>query len=265
MAFWVTYDHLGKLVLASAIWSFVSLTPVLLGASIALSGGSLATVGAAGLLTVLGLGVLGPAMGAGLASLVKQLIDSRDGELKTMFAGARTFGGRAITLSAGYFGATVCLITSVWFYAHRLGPSWAWLGYALSAAAVWALAFAALTALYAGPALLHKGGRAGVTLRLAAALVLDNPGMTLGLAVNVVAAVVIAFILTPLVAFLLPAWLVALRMSAYEMMARRYAASDLAQGLRESTEARRLRYEREDAEDDYLNRGLRDALFPWKG
>jgi hypothetical protein len=46
--------------------------------------------------------------------------------------------------------------------------------------------------------------------------------------------------------------LMAIVSSAYELLARTYAARDGAPPV-------------DDAHDDYLNRGFRDLIFPWKG
>ncbi len=264
MAFWVTYDHLGKLIVASFLWSVVALTPLLLGISLLVSGGPGMLLLAAPF-ALLSVAVLVPVMTAGMAALAKQLIDTRDGQLGTFFEGIRRYAGCAAALGAIYTIATICLASSVFFYSQRLGPSLSWLGYALSGLALWILAFGALTALYAFPALVQKNERPLTTLRLAAMLVLDNPGFSIGLALMTLFFVAISVLALPLAPFILPGWLVALVSSAYEMLARKYAAADAAQGLRETVEARRKRYEYENVHDDYLNRGLRDALFPWKG
>jgi hypothetical protein len=58
--------------------------------------------------------------------------------------------------------------------------------------------------------------------------------------------------------------------SAYEMLARKYAALEAHQaaeaaGAVPAAALSKADQIREDAKDDYLNRGFRDFLFPWKG
>ncbi|MDX9973114.1 MAG: hypothetical protein RBU21_09000, partial [FCB group bacterium] len=124
-----------------------------------------------------------------------------------------------------------------------------WLGFGLSALAAWALVFALLTALMVVPALVQKKERALATVKLAAALVLANPFFALGLAVQVLGFTLVAVVVTPLLPLLYGSVVVVLVSSAYEMLARKYAAPGAPP----------------DEDDDYLNRGFRDFLFPWKG
>ncbi|HNR30745.1 MAG TPA: hypothetical protein PKI11_07630 [Candidatus Hydrogenedentes bacterium] len=252
MTFWVVYDHLGKLLIVNVCCAVVLLGPVMLGLG-ALLGRDLAGALYVGLpLFGLTFGVLWPVLAAGLAHMVKELIETRDGTVGAFFAGLRLYGLRAAGMGLCLLFAACCLAGSAVFYAYRLRERAAWLGYGLSALALWGLLFVLLVSIMAMPALVQK--RAGVfaTLKLSALLVLDNPLFLLGLAPYFVL-LAVASLAPPAFAFLTPAVSVVLASSAYEMLSRKYAA----------IEARR-EVDFRDAEDDYLNRGLRDFLFPWK-
>jgi len=257
MAFWVTYDHLGKLLLANLFCALILLVPGYVAYAAALRGDPAAALLAGVGVAVLTLGVLLPVMAAGLAHLAKELIDTRDGSLRTFFTGMRRYAGRAAGLGLVYVLAAGCLVTSVWFYASRLGARIPWLGYALSALALWGLVFAGLTALLCIPALVQKGGGVWSTVKLSGLLVLDNPLFCVGLAIHV--AILGVFCLLPPVFLLLSmAPVMVLLSSGYEMLARKYAALEARGGA--GTEPAF-----DEDTDDYLNRGFRDFLFPWKG
>lgn len=244
MAFWVTYDHVGKLILANIVWFLGVAVPAAAGwAALGVS------PAVALLLFAVSLGVVHPALTVGIAHMVKTLIETRDGSLGDMFRGIRLYGRRAAAIGLLYLLGIVSLTTSMWFYAAKLRDSLPWLGFGLSALAAWALVFALLTALMVVPALVQKKAGALATVKLAAALVLANPFFALGLAAQVLGFTVVSVVFTPLVPLLYGSAVVVLITSAYEMLARKYAADEAPS----------------DEDDDYLNRGFRDFLFPWKG
>jgi len=261
MAFWVTYDHIGKLILCSLLWSIpVSLFVFLaLGAFATGQPNVIASVGIPCL--VLGFGVLMPILSAGMCHMVKILIDKRDGSVLDMFRGIRRFWLRAAGLGLAYVLIAACLVTSVWFYAVKLGGGLHWLGYTLSALALWALLFTALTALMAFPALVQKGEGLTATGKLSALLVLDNPLLMVGVLLQVVGIAAVSIAIPPVFFFLGGAMLWVLLSSVYELMSRKYAV--LAQDTAPSGQAPVLPVD--DEKDEYLNRGFRDFLFPWKG
>lgn len=271
MAFWVTYDHLGKLLVANLIASAMVLPPLMVAV------GAFAS-GAAGAWLMVGLpaatvavGVALPVAMAGIAHLAKELVDTKDGSLSTMVAGMRLYAVKAIGVGLTLWFAMLCLSCSVWFYASRGLPVAPWAAYGLSALALWALAFVMLTAMFALPALVQKKEGVRATIRLAALLVVDNPGFALGLAVQV-AAVSVMLIMPPVALLLYFSVVAVLLTSSYEQLARKYALRAYAEtGVRDEHALGRLpviqrngRYIVDDEHDDYLNRGLRDALFPWK-
>ena len=266
MAFWVTYDHLGKLIVASLIWVMPVALAGFLGWA-ALSTGDTATQVVAGIpALVLGFGVFLPVLSAGLAHMIKELIDTRDGSLGAFFVGIRLYWRRAAALGCVYAAVSACLVTSAWFYATKLRGTAPWLGYGIAGLAVWCLLFTLLTALLVIPALVQKKGSAAETLKLTALLVLDNPFFTMGLALQVIAVTAMAMVVAPVFFFLYGAVVLAMVSSAYEMLARKYAALETgAQGPLARKGGAAMTDDDADAKDDYLNRGVRDFLFPWKG
>ncbi len=269
MAFWVLYDHIGKLMIANLVWALTLLVPAGLLLTSLKSGvpGIMLTIGGPAALILFGL-VL-PLTTVGMAYMFKILIDSRDGSVADMFRGIRSYGGRAVAVGMLLFFAILCLCVSAWFYATRL-QSVPWVGFLVSALAVWCLVFVALMALLAMPALVQR--RAGVveTLKLTALLVLDNPLFCAGLAAQVLGVLVLC-VFPPVFIFFGGAAMVSLVSCAYEMLSRKYALRELNAG-RQPTAGSHLHTVSvdgvlvyDDQKDDYLNRGFRDFLFPWKG
>lgn len=262
MAFWLGYDHLGKLVvsnvLAMAVWFPMALVAYGFGRSGFMLGAGVAVVVAV---------VVWMVAAAGMAFMIKEWIDTRDGSLRGFFTGIRHFGKRAAALALLYCALAFVLLLNVWFYASRVGPSVPWLGYGMSALALWALAALALTAVLAVPALVQKQAGVWPTLKLTVLLVLDNPLFCVLLALHLVT-MVAACAAPPVLVFFSLGPQVALASAGYEMLARKYAALE-AQRVAQA-EGRRARTWPEclaamDAGDDYLCRGFQDLLFPWKG
>ena len=261
MAFWLAYDHLGKLLLVNILSSALCALPLMaaMAAVRHLSGAALPGVFlAAGMAAFLA----GSSCAVALAWMVRGFIETRDGSVVAFFAGLRTFALRGAALGLGYLLVGACLVSSVWFYASRVGAAHPVAGYGLSAIALWACVFLGLTALAAPPAMAHKNVGPVGAIKLAGLLVLDNPLFFAGLAVHAVL-IACAAVLVPvlLVCFAL-APLVVLQCAAYEMLARRYAAVEAARASRARAP---IRVDFDDANDDYLNRGFRDMIFPWKG
>jgi len=272
MAFWVTYDHLGKLIVVNLIWSLTFLIPLVFAVTAFTTGDPTISLFVGVPLTVLALGVILPTTSAGLAHLAKELIDVKDGSVRDFFAGMRQYWGRAWKIGLLYVFAVTSLSVSVWFYATKLGHSLPWLGYMISALALWCLVFVVLTAMLVMPALVQKKGGVFATVKLASLLVMDNPLFCMGLSIQLI---VIAgcSLMVPVLIFLSGSASAVLVSSAYEMLARKYAqkARDLRPASVSSVSGSIRGVTREgaaiieDEQDDYLNRGLRDFLFPWKG
>jgi hypothetical protein len=259
MAFWVAYDHLGKLLLVNLVCSAFCALPLIAAVAAvpylsdtALPGVFLAA-GTAALLCC-------SSCAAALAWMVRGLIKTRDVTVGAFFIGLRSFALRGAALGLCYLLAGACLLSSVWFYAAHLGAAHPVLGYGLSAIALWAALFLALTALAAPSAMAHGSVGPFGAIRLAALLVLDNPLLFAGLAAPSALIVGIALLVPVLLVSFALAPLVVLQCAAYEMLARRYAAVEAAR-----LSGGPVRVDFDDANDDYLNRGFRDIIFPWKG
>lgn len=275
MAFWVMYDHLGKLTVAGTIWSAAWCIPAILGCAAVLTRDATTILFLGIPLLILSFGCILPAMSAGLAHMVKELIDTRDGSVRTMFSGIRLYGVRAVALGMIYLAAGSSLAVSVWFYAAKLGGTVPVAGYGLSALALWLLVFVLLTTLTAMPTLVQKKAGIFATMKLAALLTLDNLFLCIGLGIQVLAVATIALIVPPVFFFLYGGLFGVLTGSLYEMLARKYAALEARQAAapatgssgRHAMRLTRIELDRlfDDEQDDYLNRGLRDFLFPWKG
>ena len=259
MAFWVSYDHLGKLLVVNLASSVLCALPVAAAAAVVphLSGrvflGCLLAACAA-------LFMAGFSCAVALAWMVRSLIETRDGSVGMFFAGLCRFGLRGAALGLCYLFAGSCLLSSVWFYAARVGLEHPVTGYGLSAVALWAAVLLLLTVPAAVPAMVHKRLGPFGAVRLAVLLVAGNPLYFAGVGVySALMAAVAVLVLVLLLCFAL-APLTVLHCAAYEMLARRYAAVEAAR-----VSGAPVRVDFDDANDDYLNRGFRDLLFPWKG
>ncbi len=279
MAFWVTYDHVGKLILANLIWDLIVLMPLFVAVTLLSSTNhGVFLIAGISLLVITALVTL-PVTLAGIAFFVKQLIDSRDGELRRVFSGMRRYGLRAVLLWLVFIFGAACLGTSTWFYATRLDDSIPWLGLALSALAMWCLVLLMLMCTQAVPALVEKNGTVRDTVRLSALLVLDNPLFVVGLTLQLAAWSIFSLVATPLILCLFASVLVVFMMCGYEQLARKYALIQMRRDEIQSAESgtplagvsggvrvitRNGRLMIDESQDDYLNRGFRDFMFPWK-
>jgi len=252
MAFWIFHDHIGLLLIANLIWAVSVAAPIAI-ALPPLFAGDAALAFVVGIPALyVALFLLNPVIGVGIAQLVKTFIDTRDGTLSDFFDGIRRYGLRAALLGLCYAIATTALCTSTWFYASKMQSSVPFLGYAISALALWCLAMLALMSLFALPALVQRKTGAIATLRLTALLALANPALTLGIAVQCVMLSIVTAALLPLFFFGFGAAIICIQSAAYELLSRKYAGKDNPD------------LKVEDENDDYLNRGFRDLIFPWK-
>ena len=271
MTFWVTYDHLGKFLVANVLAMTILSLPIV--AASTLLPGSEATQDALIVVVLLAVAsaMAAPVLFAGIAHMTKEFIETHDGSLRTMIHGTVLYAKRAAVLGLFYFSAAACLLASLWFYSVQVGPQRPWIGYSLAGAAFWGLLFLAAMGLVLIPALVQKRGGVLDTLKLSAVLVLGNPLAFFGLAIQIVLLSPL-LVLPPILLLISASVLIALTMSFYELLWRRYAL-----GQAKATNAHNLRDDSglgvsgairdgriSDREDDYLNRGIRDLLFPWK-
>ena len=257
MAFWVGYDHLGK-------WLLINMLIVL-----SLFTGSgiivlISTFELAGLLLAmplfLGMLIWFFASILAVTFMIKELIEQRDVTLRHFLCGLQQSFRKRIVCCFMHIFIGICIIFAVYFYTAIIGASIPWLGYTLSVLAIWAIAFWGLITLILPPALTWKSEGYWAVLKLCALLVLDNPVFMLGL---LLASFILATLalMPPMVLLFSVVPQVILVTCAYEVLSRKYA---LLEALPENRK-RRLRLEDwKDEEDDFLNRGIRDIIFPWK-
>ena len=262
MSFWVFYDHLGKLLMVNMLSAACFLIPLLYALKIFASGDVHKIAWLAVPIVFLTAVIVVPLMLVGLLWMVKEIIEKRDGSLGTFFAGIHLFGVRAVALGLVYVLTSVFLLTSIGFYGLRPGARSSVLGYGLSAGAAWAWLFLMLSAMLVLPTLVNKNTGIGETMKIAAMLLIDNPLFVAGLAAH--ALILFAVSIAPPV-FMLSSFapLATLQGSAYEILSRKYAAIQAHAGETGVID-KKIAIDFGDENDEYLCRGFRDFLFPWK-
>ena len=246
MAFWVTYDHLGTLV----IWNALGI-----GLLVALGILSASLPGYLGLpVLAADVAIVLPALLAVLGHVGRNLIERREAGLSTLVEGARfALPGAVVGLE---FSALIALsLLGVYYYLVVIGRPTPIYGYALAAVCFWAAVCFAAAYFFALPAVAQRRAGALAAVKTGFLLAVDNPLFTAAMLLH--AGALLALALMPPVLLLFSfAPLAMLQSAAYEILARKYAAP-LVNGKRV--------IDYRDAEDDLLNRGLRDFFFPWKG
>jgi len=262
MSFWVVYDHLGKLLFLNILSACCVVVPLLYALKVFADGNLHKTLFISFPITAITLVFTVPVIQVGLLWMLKEIIEKKDGSLKTYFMGIRLFGIRAACLGFVYVMSTICLLTSVWFYGARLGKWSPLAGYGLSAIAAWVCLFLLLSSIMVLPSLVNKNAGIGGSMKIAAVLLIDNPLFMAGLAAH--AFILLAFCIAPPVFLLFSfAPLAALQSSAYEMLSRKYAAIT-EHASKTGKIDKSIAIDFGDENDEYLCRGFRDLLFPWK-
>lgn len=246
MWFWVTYDHLGRLVLLN----FLCALPVAL-----LLGLGVTVQGPIAILCVFcALAIAAPAAIAALGAVARALIEKQEAPMQVFLEGLRRFGpGGAIVGAAGGFVAVISLV-GVYFYLVVCGQPAPWYAYPLAALCAWVGTSASLITVFALAALPQKRAGVRAAIGTAALLVASNPLYCAVIGLHLAGLAACALMLPVLLLFSL-APMATLLATAYEMLCRKYAAP-IVDGRHQLTF--------NDDEDDYLNRGLRDFFFPWK-
>lgn len=252
MAFWVGYDHLGRLMLCNLAW-FCAAAPFAAALPWALRIGDARLAALAAALLALGAYMTLTAAAAATAHLVKTFIERRDGGLGLFAEGLRLYGlqGAGLGLVTGL--AAAVFVAAMIFYGALAGRVHPWLGAAVGGLFGWLLLAAAMTAFYAVPAIVQTRRGLREALRLGALLALGNPLLSLGLGMVALLWTALAVAVPPVLAAGAISGLTVLASCAYELLARKYAVDTEGVTVLAS-----------DAEDDYLNRGIKDLLYPWK-
>ncbi len=254
-SFWISYDHLGKLVMANAIWFLLSFGAIILATSIARYAGwsqqarslILASGFAVSLVTV-------PSVSAGMIHLTSLIVQNKDAEIKDLFQGMRRHFGRSVALGLVSLVVWAMLAGNIIFYARVIGPRNFWLGVTLGGVAIWMFAFYNVMLVYFAPLIVHRTAGPLGTFKIAALLTLDNLRLSSGLYISVWVIVLLACLTGVGIIFLMAGLSGVLLNVGYGELARRYERKHREKAGLEPLEE----------EDEYAGRGLRDILKPWE-
>jgi uncharacterized membrane protein YesL len=254
-SFWISYDHLGKLVAANVLWFCLSFVPMIVAASIAQH----VDPGAQARTFILTIGVVCslltlPSASGGMAHFTSLLVLKHDAEIKDIFRGMRRYFVQSTLCSLLAVIVWGVLAVNIVFYWTVVGPRSFWLAAVLGGITIWIFAFYNVMLVYVPPLLVQR--RPGVfgTFKLAALVTLDNVRMSFGLYLSVVAIVLLCcFTLVGVIFF--PAGVTGVVLNTgYRQLVLRY----------EQKERERAGLAPLEEEDEYSGRGLRDILKPWE-
>jgi len=254
-SFWISYDHLGKLVAANVLWFLLCFGPMILAASIAQH----VDPGARARTLVLGIGVALscltlPSASGGMAHFTSLLVLKHDAQINDIFRGIRRYSVQSILCSLLAVIVWGVLATNIVFYWTVVGPKNFWLAAVLGGITIWIFAFYNVMLVYVPPLLVWR--RAGVfgIFKLAALLTLDNVRLSFGLYLSLIAIILLScFTLVGII--FLPAGVSGVVLNTgYKQLVGRY----------EQQERERSGLEPLEQDDEYSGRGLRDILKPWE-
>jgi hypothetical protein len=262
MSFWVLYDHLGKLLLVNFLSAFLVLVPIFVAFKFLEGGDSRQMLYVSLPLILATLILMVPLLQVGLLWMVKEIIEKHDGSVKTFFAGIRIYGLHAVGASIFYVFCAVSILSSIWFYGGMTTQFSPLISYCLGVAAVWALFFLMASAALTLPALVNKNSGVAASIKISTVLVVDNPLLITGIMAHIF--ILLVFCIVPPVFILFSfAPLAALQGSTYEILSRKYAAIQAYQ-VKTGRIDKNIVIDFGDENDEYLCRGFRDLLFPWK-
>lgn len=237
MAFWVLYDHLGHFIGLNMLSIALIGLPLCLG--LALADAYIvwfAPLAGAGLCMVL----------AGQAHVVNLLLAGEAFAYGAMLDGVRRFGPRALLLGAMVLAAAGICAAGAWFYGSVFAERYPLPGVVLAQLCLGTGVIVLMAAFHAAPALVVRRGGALDAAWTGVALTARHPVASAGLlAVAVLYGV--ALLTPPGLVMLSTLPVVSLSCCAYELLARHYSGNAVCDG-----------------DDDYLNRGFGDFLYPWK-
>ena len=161
---WNTFDHLGLLVVANLIWVGLCL-PV----------------------------VTAPASTAALFHLGRKIAAGEEVTVRDFLIGFRVHFVPSLKAGAFTLAAVAVVWVNVDFYSHFGGRA-TLPGMLLAATMVWVGAFVTLMHVHVLPLIVHGERSLRAALRKSALLVLDNPGFTIGIAVQALSVAVLSVI-----------------------------------------------------------------------
>ncbi len=237
MTFWVLYDHLGHFIVLNL------LTVVLVMALGLLFDG----LGWSPILMVGPVVLLLFVLSGGQGHLVNTLLSGQPFDYRTFLTGLRRFGVPLALSGLAVGGAIALCGLGVYFYGAVLAVRAPWVGLALAQLCACTGVGLAMVAFHVVPAVLAHHGALWPAWRSSVKIVLRHPVGSTVLLMAALLAVVVA-VTPPGFVLLSTLPLVTLACCAYELYARAYAATETVC----------------DEADEYLNRGFRDFLCPWK-
>ena len=254
-SFWISYDHLGKLIMANVIWFCLSFGAIIAVASIARYLGpsprprSLILAGglAVSLVTV-------PSASAGMFHFTSLLVRRKEAGIRDMFRGIRRYFRKSILLALLAVVAWILLLANIAFYWKVIGPKNFWLAAILGGITIWMFAFYNVMLVYFSPLLVQRNVGVLSTFRVAALLTLDNVRLSFGLYVSVLTIILLSCFTGVGMIFLVAGLSGVIVNVGYRQLVRRY----------EQREREKAGLEPLEEEEAYANRGLRDILKPWE-
>lgn len=161
---WHTYDNLGLLVLANLLWLILCL-PV----------------------------VTAPGATAALFGLAKKIADGEPAGLRDLANGFRRYFAPATKVGAFTLAVLFMIWVNVDFYSHLAGRA-TLPGMLLAAVMIWSAGFLLLMHVHIYPLVVAGERGLAATLRKSALLTLDNPGFTIGIAIQAASVAVICLL-----------------------------------------------------------------------
>lgn len=250
MAFWVYYDHVVLWTALNVLVVVCVLLPLILAGGFA--SGRLSLWGASLLLS----GAMACVGYAGLLHLARRIIETGGGTWRDFVEGCSGHGPRMILLLIPLVGFWMSILWGIRIHAGVVAKQLPLLAHAALGAGGLLAFLTAGVALFAGPALVNRGCRPGSALGTAWCICLVHPCYAT-CAWAVVGVLGAAGLFPPWGALASIGPVSVFIAASYEMLARLH---DLPEG----DEAWSTACRHWDRTDDFLNRGIRDFLYPWK-
>jgi len=190
--FWMTYDHIGLMILANLMWLVLSL----------------------GIITA-------PAATAGLASLTAGIAAGKDVSMRDLFRGFREHFIPALKIGVFDLVVAVALWVNVDFYSH-LGGRAAIPGFLFAALLIWGAGFWLLLHIHIYPLMVAGERSFRHLIRTSALLTLDNLSFTIGLALQSLMLIMLCILTGIGIIALLSAMLCLLHATARRQLLRKY-------------------------------------------
>ncbi|MBE3575007.1 MAG: DUF624 domain-containing protein [Firmicutes bacterium] len=215
--FAAAYEHLGMVLVGSALWFVIGFTPLLFLAAVFYKSGSLVVSAPAVLLVLL---TLGPAT-AGAYSLFEPLIwpegYSAETSLRRFFQGFRRFYWKSVGLGALNALLLAIFLGDMAFFLRSAG-----LSKALAVVFLYFVLFQVLMSNFYFSFLVHQKNSVLNVLKKSALVVLDNTWASLVLSLEVAILFILSLIIPPVLVVLFMGLAAFLQLHAFRMILDRY-------------------------------------------